>query len=297
MLCGFLPFDDNDTQVLYKKIMKGEYQIPSHVSVKGRDLIKRVLNTDPSKRYSIQQIKNHPWFNLYKGYINISKGLIVGYNQIPVDSMIVEHVENFGYKKEVILHSLSENRHNKVTTLYYLLLQKFTRNGHISNADISSIFFKPKLLESFRAKIQKANKRPKTEDVSPPPSNKRLQIRNQDVNQILNRVHKNIVKKSKKPNIKKLDDTTMLSYEKNIGEARRKSVNKRRANNIIYQTTKVRRNRPRNKTQILNKKMKKKLVNESMSISKRNQHYNSSNQGIPLTGKSHILYNQNRKSV
>ena len=25
MLCGFLPFDDNDTQKLYHKILRGEY--------------------------------------------------------------------------------------------------------------------------------------------------------------------------------------------------------------------------------------------------------------------------------
>lgn len=32
MLCGYLPFDDNETQKLYHKIMRGDYKIPSFVS-------------------------------------------------------------------------------------------------------------------------------------------------------------------------------------------------------------------------------------------------------------------------
>jgi len=39
MLCGYLPFDDPDTQKLYRKILKIDYDIPSHVSKAGRHLI------------------------------------------------------------------------------------------------------------------------------------------------------------------------------------------------------------------------------------------------------------------
>lgn len=54
MLCGYLPFDDNDTQKLYHKIMRGDYRIPSFVSPEARDLLKRVLNVDILTRYKIQ---------------------------------------------------------------------------------------------------------------------------------------------------------------------------------------------------------------------------------------------------
>lgn len=53
MLCGYLPFDDNETQKLYHKIMRGDYKIPSFVSPEARDLIKRVLNVDVLNRYKI----------------------------------------------------------------------------------------------------------------------------------------------------------------------------------------------------------------------------------------------------
>ena len=32
MVCGYLPFEDKNTSQLYKKIMNGEYQLPSYLS-------------------------------------------------------------------------------------------------------------------------------------------------------------------------------------------------------------------------------------------------------------------------
>ena len=158
LICGYLPFDDDDTQKLYRKIMRGEYKLPSFVSGAAGDMIKRVLNTNPNKRYTIEDIKNHPWFNTYKGYVSIPKGLIVDYHEIPVDNVVVESVESYGYDKEVIIQSIRNNRHNKVTTLYYLLLLKLIKNGHVSTADITSLFFQPRIkgeIAELEDKIEK----------------------------------------------------------------------------------------------------------------------------------------------
>lgn len=62
MVCGYLPFEDPDTAKLYKKILKGDVAIPSHVSSNGKELIKKILNTDPDSRYTADQIKQHPWY-------------------------------------------------------------------------------------------------------------------------------------------------------------------------------------------------------------------------------------------
>jgi len=35
MLVGYLPFEDPDTALLYKKILKGEFEMPSHLSKKA----------------------------------------------------------------------------------------------------------------------------------------------------------------------------------------------------------------------------------------------------------------------
>ena len=54
MLCGYLPFDDNQTQKLYRKIMRGEYKVPSFVSAPAKDLIQRILNVNPYTRFTIK---------------------------------------------------------------------------------------------------------------------------------------------------------------------------------------------------------------------------------------------------
>lgn len=48
MICGFLPFEDQDTDKLYKKIIKGEFIVPKFISSYAKDLLSNVLKTDPS---------------------------------------------------------------------------------------------------------------------------------------------------------------------------------------------------------------------------------------------------------
>jgi len=62
MVCGFLPFEDKDTNKLYNKILNCDYSIPSDISEDARDLITRILNTNPKERYTLAQIRAHPWF-------------------------------------------------------------------------------------------------------------------------------------------------------------------------------------------------------------------------------------------
>jgi 5'-AMP-activated protein kinase catalytic alpha subunit len=84
MICGYLPFEDGNNDVLYKKITEGRFEIPHHLSEPAKDLLKCVLNTDPSKRFTISQIKAHTWFNAITPVIN--EGLLVSVHVIPVYS-------------------------------------------------------------------------------------------------------------------------------------------------------------------------------------------------------------------
>ena len=62
MLCGFLPFEDKDNEVLFKKIRKCKLEFPHHISLISKDLIKKILVTNPDKRINIKDIKKHPFF-------------------------------------------------------------------------------------------------------------------------------------------------------------------------------------------------------------------------------------------
>ena len=247
LICGYLPFDDNDTQALYKKIMRGEYTIPAFVSNGATDLIKRILCTDPEKRFTIEQIKAHPWFQLYKGYVNIPKGLIIGYHIIPIDQIVIENVVSLGFEKEVIEQSIITNRHNKVTTLYYLFLQKLIKSGHISNADISSLCFsrKPIIKADSKKKMQEAKPQTFVDEKyqSIKASTTQESVRNAEtsVNAVLANHHAKIQDKSKKPDMTKLNNTIILDYEQKLKNIKPKgtvdpSFAKVRENLAKYQT-------------------------------------------------------------
>nr|GMD77521.1 CBL-interacting serine/threonine-protein kinase 1-like [Ipomoea batatas] len=62
ILTGYLPFDDRNLAVLYQKIFKGDAHIPKSLSPGARDLIKRILDPNPSTRITISEIKEHQWF-------------------------------------------------------------------------------------------------------------------------------------------------------------------------------------------------------------------------------------------
>ena len=47
MVCGYLPFEDPDTNIVYKKILSGKFEIANWVSKPCQDLIKRILNIEP----------------------------------------------------------------------------------------------------------------------------------------------------------------------------------------------------------------------------------------------------------
>jgi 5'-AMP-activated protein kinase, catalytic alpha subunit len=82
MSCGYLPFEDPNTNKLYKKILNCDYLIPGFISSNCKDLIKKILNTDPVQRFSMKDIKTHEWFNQVKPVE--MEGIVVGKDTIPI---------------------------------------------------------------------------------------------------------------------------------------------------------------------------------------------------------------------
>lgn len=66
LLCGYLPFDDDNINLLYKKIQSGKYELPSWLSQDSITLLNDLLQIDPKKRITMQQLVYHPW--VLKGY-------------------------------------------------------------------------------------------------------------------------------------------------------------------------------------------------------------------------------------
>ena len=62
MMCGYLPFEDEYNDELYKKILQCNLNFPKHLSKCAKDIMKKILVTDPKKRINIQEIKEHPFY-------------------------------------------------------------------------------------------------------------------------------------------------------------------------------------------------------------------------------------------
>ncbi|KAK7295412.1 hypothetical protein RJT34_18319 [Clitoria ternatea] len=122
LLCGTLPFDDENIPNLFKKIKGGIYTLPSHLSPGARDLIPRMLVVDPMKRMTIPEIRQHPWF----------QARLPRYLAVPppdtlqqakkIDEEILQEVVNMGFDRNQLVESLRNRLQNEGTVAYYLLL-------------------------------------------------------------------------------------------------------------------------------------------------------------------------------
>jgi 5'-AMP-activated protein kinase catalytic alpha subunit len=59
LVCGYLPFEDENTSDLYRRIINADYSIPNFVSSDVVDLIRKILVPDPKKRLTLMEIVSH----------------------------------------------------------------------------------------------------------------------------------------------------------------------------------------------------------------------------------------------
>ena len=64
MLSGTVPFKANNMSELHKLILKGSYNPIKDISDHASGLLKGLLELDPKKRLSSEQILNHPWLRI-----------------------------------------------------------------------------------------------------------------------------------------------------------------------------------------------------------------------------------------
>ncbi|KAI9144499.1 protein kinase, X-linked [Paraphysoderma sedebokerense] len=80
MLAGYPPFFDDNPFGIYEKILASKIHFPSHFSNAARDLIKRLLTSDISKRLGnlkngANDVKFHPWFKDVDWNLLMRRGL------------------------------------------------------------------------------------------------------------------------------------------------------------------------------------------------------------------------------
>jgi len=92
MVAGYLPFEDKDTSQLYKKIVNGDFSVPKTASPECSDLMHKIMCTDPDRRITTKEIREHPFYTLSKPVCK-NQGLIIGKNEIPIEPSMLSHLE------------------------------------------------------------------------------------------------------------------------------------------------------------------------------------------------------------
>ena len=151
LLCGSLPFDDENIRNLFKKIKNGIYTIPNFVSPGARDIISKMLVVDPLKRITIQQIMQHPWYRTaLPHYLAISAEQQIE-SETKIDDQIVKRVESMGFTRDKIYRALSmgvelttsramahHTEARKIAVIYNLLKDQQRKREIVSVDDTSN---------------------------------------------------------------------------------------------------------------------------------------------------------------
>ncbi|CAD8064665.1 unnamed protein product [Paramecium sonneborni] len=120
MLCGYLPFEHENTKKLYEMIKYEDYDKPNNISPQAQDLLKQLLTKDPSLRIGFNQIKQHPFYT--KIVIQPQQTLITQ------DQVVLKKLSELGYDVNSVIDQVKKNKHNSITSAYWLLIKKFTSN-------------------------------------------------------------------------------------------------------------------------------------------------------------------------
>ncbi|KAL2896526.1 CBL-interacting serine/threonine-protein kinase 4 [Bienertia sinuspersici] len=71
MLTGYLPFDDSNLVMMFRKMHRKEFRFPSWVTKPARGLITRLLDPNPKTRLNIDEIIHDSWFKNEQKYEKI----------------------------------------------------------------------------------------------------------------------------------------------------------------------------------------------------------------------------------
>ncbi|OHS98792.1 hypothetical protein TRFO_01840 [Tritrichomonas foetus] len=126
-----LPFEDSNMTRLIQKILHDDPVYPPSFSSSLTDLIQKMLTKDPSKRITLEGIRQHPWFT------TDSKGATLTYNfsvldryrvipdplNFTPDPDIVDQLEQFGIDTAYLADYLTSNEINSVTAAYKMLVK------------------------------------------------------------------------------------------------------------------------------------------------------------------------------
>eukprot|EP01156_Anaeramoeba_ignava_P011153 Anaeramoba_ignava/a482136_49.p1 GENE.a482136_49~~a482136_49.p1 ORF type:complete len:744 (-),score=162.98 a482136_49:431-2662(-) len=118
ILCGFLPFQGPTVRDLCQRIVQGSFQVPSFISLEATDLLYKIIDKNPDSRYTIEQIKVHPWFTKgTKKQDNLDNEQDFFAN-ISIDDEVLMEMKQLNFDSEEIRELIKNKIHNSTTEAY-----------------------------------------------------------------------------------------------------------------------------------------------------------------------------------
>jgi len=140
LLTGTLPFDDDNVQVLFKKIRSGVFPIPEYLNPSVVDLLQKMLTVDPVRRATIKEIREHEWFKVNLPDYLFPKTCEEGTNIIDLDA-IQEVCEKFGVTETEVQDALLINdRHDQLVIAYHLIIDNKRIWNEARKVEIADFF-------------------------------------------------------------------------------------------------------------------------------------------------------------
>lgn len=169
ILCGSLPFDDENTKNLYRKIKSGIFALPDYLDKGAVHIIVHMLQVDPMKRATIAELKEYSWFARDLPYYlfpdpddNDSTALDLEAVKEVCDKFEVE-------ENEVCQSVLSGEAHDQLQIAYHLVVDNKRIADEAAKLDVNDFFVaaSPPITPSIHHKELFHNPRGGVHDGSP----------------------------------------------------------------------------------------------------------------------------------
>ncbi|KAK5866070.1 hypothetical protein PBY51_020287 [Eleginops maclovinus] len=125
LLCGYLPFDDDNCMVLYRKISRGKYDNPRWLSPGSVLILNQMMQVDPKRRITLRQLLDHPW--VMKEYNSPVEWLSRKPLRYIDEDCITEMAVHMKRSRGSTTALVNEWRYDQTTATYLLLLSKKQR--------------------------------------------------------------------------------------------------------------------------------------------------------------------------
>uniref|UniRef100_A0A2M4A8R7 non-specific serine/threonine protein kinase n=1 Tax=Anopheles triannulatus TaxID=58253 RepID=A0A2M4A8R7_9DIPT len=140
LLCGTLPFDDEHVPTLFRKIKSGVFPIPEYLNKQVVSLLCQMLQVDPLKRATVEEIKKHEWFQKeLPAYLFPSP---VEQDSSVIDTNAVREVcDKFGVKEHEVHNALlSGDPHDQLAIAYHLIIDNKRIADEAAKAELKEFY-------------------------------------------------------------------------------------------------------------------------------------------------------------